>query len=104
MNSATWGRKRRAAMTATPTQPKVVSKGTVAPIALDARAVVRVAFGDCLSLRNWRSMDSAGKTPAGFKVGGRKLWRMRDLERWAHWEFPARPEFQRRLAELDRET
>ena len=76
----------------------------LALLALDARAVVRLAFGHCLSVRNWRSMDCAGKIPAGFKVGGRKLWRMRDLERWAHWEFPARPEFQRRLAELDGET
>ena len=50
------------------------------------------------SVLHWRSMDSAGKTPAGFKVGGRKLWRMRDLERWAQWGFCDRAEFQTRLA------
>ena len=78
---------------------KEKNTGTVSitPLALDARAVIRHVFGSCLSLRNWRSMDSAGKTPAGFKVGGRKLWRMRDLERWGEWGFCDRVEFQARL-------
>ena len=67
------------------------------PLAVDARGVIGSIFPGCFSLRTWRSMDAGGKTPAGFKVGGRKLWRMRDLERWAEWGFCDRAEFQARL-------
>ena len=67
------------------------------PLAHDARAVVRLEFDGCLSLRTWRSMDAAAKTPAGFRVGGKKLWRVRDLQRWSQWGFPNREDFEARM-------
>ena len=60
------------------------------PLALDARAAAKMFS---LSLRTWRRMDSAGRIPPGFKLGGRKLWRRADLEQWAEWGFPDRAGF-----------
>ena len=51
-----------------------------------------------LSVRSWRRHDSSGRIPRGFKIGGRKVWRVSDLERWARWEFPDRARFEKRLA------
>ena len=51
-----------------------------------------------LSIRSWRRHDSSGRIPRGFKIVGRKVWRVSDLERWAQWEFPSRAEFEKRLA------
>lgn len=67
-------------------------------IAVDAGRIVADVFPD-LSLRLWRTWDAAGKIPRGFKIGGsaRKMWRLADLRRWADWEFPARPDFERLL-------
>ncbi|MCG3138057.1 MAG: hypothetical protein HJJLKODD_01914 [Phycisphaerae bacterium] len=49
------------------------------------------------SVRTLRRMDSDGRLPAGFKLGGRKLWRVVDLERWAELGFPARTDFERQV-------
>ena len=51
------------------------------------------------SVRTLRRMDSAGRLPRGFKVGGRKVWRVTDLRLWCEWGFPARDEFEMRLQE-----
>lgn len=67
-----------------------------APIAIDAERVVTVLFPD-LSLRTWRRIDSSGKCPRAFSVGGRKLWRTSDLQSWAAWGFPNRAEFEATL-------
>ena len=75
--------------------PKPNGKGrdlpTVAPVTVDARGVA-VMFS--LSVRTVRRLDSSGKIPPGFKIGGRKLWRLRDLRLWSERGFPARREFQ----------
>ena len=88
----------------TPTTGPPAGDGQISPIAVDARGVVERVFPGCFALRTWRTRDAQGAVPAGFRVGGRRLWRVRDLELWARWGFPARPEFQRRLAELDGKT
>ena len=49
------------------------------------------------SIRTLRRMDSAGKLPRGFKLGGRKLWRVSDLRLWTEWGFPERQEFEAKL-------
>ncbi len=41
--------------------------------------------------------DSGGKLPRGFKVGGRKVWRISDLQRWCEWGFPDRARFELKL-------
>lgn len=74
------------------------------PLAVDARGVIERVFPGCFWLRTWRTRDAQGSVPAGFLVGGRRLWRVRDLDLWARWGFPVRDEFQARLAELDGAT
>ncbi len=63
------------------------------PIALPAQQICGHIIG--VSLPTWRRMDAGGKIPRGFTVGGRKLWRVSDLERWAAAGFPDRAEFER---------
>ena len=72
------------------------------PLALDA-AHITSADGPFpnLSLRTWRSLDSAGKVPRGHFVGGRKLWRTSDLQLWTAWAFPDRTEFEQRLHAME---
>jgi hypothetical protein len=65
-------------------------------IAVDAERIVTEVFPD-FSLRSWRRWDAAGKTPRGFMVGGRKVWRIADLKQWAEWGFPARATFEAHL-------
>ncbi len=48
------------------------------------------------SVRTLRRMDSSGKMPRGFKIGGRKVWRVDDLRLWTAWGFPSRTEFEAR--------
>ena len=73
------------------------SRSTVQPImpaVVDARGVAAMFS---LSIRTVRRLASSGKIPSGFKVGGRKLWRISDLQLWSEWGFPCRGEFQNRL-------
>ncbi len=60
-------------------------------LAADAKTAA-AAFS--VSLRTWRRWDSAGKCPRGFAIGGRKLWRLCDLELWASLGFPKRKQFE----------
>ena len=67
---------------------------TIEPLALDIRQVSKIVpFG----IRTLRRMDAAGLMPRGFKVGGRKLWRLSDLKLWVQWGFPSRAEFESKL-------
>ena len=84
-------------MKTTTTDNEVAPNGTLV-IGLDARGVVAGVF-PVFSLGTWRRMDSAGKVPRGFRVGGRKLWRLADLRRWADAGFPDRREFDARALE-----
>lgn len=68
-------------------------------LAVDAKRIVSEVFPD-ISLRTWRRLDAIGGVPAGFFVGGRKLWRISDLKLWAEWEFCKRHEFECRLDRL----
>ncbi len=49
------------------------------------------------AVRTLRRMDTSGRLPLGFKVGGRKLWRLSDLQLWSEWGFPDRAEFEARM-------
>ena len=67
------------------------------PLAVDVRQMARmVPFG----VRTLRRMDASGRIPSGFKVGGRKLWRVSDLTLWASWGFPERTEFECKVKNL----
>ena len=67
-------------------------------LAVDVRQMAEMVP---FSVRTLRRMDSGGKLPRGFKVGGRKLWRVSDLQLWSKWGFPERREFEARLKNLD---
>ncbi len=60
-------------------------------LAVDAK---EAAVAVSVSLRTWRRWDSSGKCPKGFSIGGRKLWRLCDLELWASQGFPERAAFE----------
>ena len=63
-------------------------------LAVDVKQMARMVP---FSVRTLRRMDAAGKLPRGFKLSGRKLWRVSDLRLWAAWGFPERKEFDERL-------
>lgn len=48
-----------------------------------------------LSVRAIERLDAAAKCPRGFTIGGRRVWRVADLRRWAELGFPCRQEFER---------
>ena len=60
-------------------------------LAVDVRLIAKMVP---FSVRTLRRMDSAGKLPCGFKIGGRKLWRVSDLKLWTQLGFPSREEFE----------
>jgi predicted DNA-binding transcriptional regulator AlpA len=49
-----------------------------------------------VSLATWWRWDSAGKIPAGVKIGGVKLWRRRELLAWIVAGCPERQKWQAR--------
>ncbi len=64
-------------------------------LAVDVRGMAQLLP---FSVRSLRRMDSAGKLPRGFKLGGRKLWRTADLRSWAELGFPDRKVFEQKTA------
>ena len=46
-----------------------------------------------VSERAWWRLDSAGKVPPSFMLGGRRVWRTDDLKRWAEIGYPSRDAF-----------
>lgn len=68
------------------------------PLALGTAELIARCFPS-FSERTWRRWDSAGRTPRGFKVCGKKVWNVRDLELWAAWGYPKRADFERRQRE-----
>ncbi len=50
------------------------------PIAVGAREAARLCG---ISPRSWWRLVAMGKTPPGYKLGGRRVWRIADLKAWA---------------------
>ncbi len=61
------------------------------PLVGDARAVARLL--DC-GLRTVRTMDAAGKLPRPLRIGGRVVWRVRELRAWLNAGAPPREEWE----------
>ena len=57
-----------------------------------AEAAVMFSIG----LRTWWRWNASGKCPKAFRINGRVLWRIVDLERWSAAGFPGREQFQQR--------
>lgn len=66
-------------------------------LAVDVRQMAKMVP---FAVRTLRRMDSGGRLPRGFKIGGRKLWRFSDLRLWTEWGFPDREEFEARLRSI----
>lgn len=76
-----------------PHAPADSASGNLAPLAVDAAGAAQLFS---VGLRTWRRWDSSGKCPRGYGIGGRKLWRRSDLDRWAALGFPDRAAFEAR--------
>jgi len=63
----------------------------VEPIAVDKRGVAAMVP---LSPRSIERLDAAARMPAGFRLGGRRVWRVADIRRWASLGFPSRKDFE----------
>lgn len=60
-------------------------------LAVDARQITKLLP---FSLATVRRMDKNAMLPKGFKVKGRKVWRVSDLRKWCELGFPSRKEFE----------
>lgn len=67
---------------------------TIEPLAVDIKQLAKIVP---FAVRTLRRMDASGKLPRGFKVGGRKVWRLSDIRLWCEWGFPPRAVFEERL-------
>lgn len=45
--------------------------------------------------RSWWNLVNSGRAPAGFKLGGRRLWDVAELKRWVAADCPRRDESKR---------
>jgi len=82
---------------ADPARPATVDKpaaGQLAPLHVDAVEAARLC-GVGRSL--WLELHTRGEVPAGFKLGRRLLWSIRELELWDAAGRPAREQFNRIL-------
>ncbi len=75
-------------------EPNGIETAEGLAVAVDAQGIVDRVFPGCFSLRTWRTYDAGGRCPRGFRVGGRKVWRIDDLRAWAEMGFPGRQDFE----------
>ncbi|MBX7104510.1 MAG: hypothetical protein K1X57_10550 [Gemmataceae bacterium] len=54
------------------------------------------------SLPTWDRMSAAGLNPAGFKVGGARVYRVEELEAWVRAECPPRDVWAARWAAIEK--
>jgi predicted DNA-binding transcriptional regulator AlpA len=69
------------------------------PLLVDASAAAALCG---VSNATWYRLMSAGKVPAPVRLGGRVLWRVRELELWTDHGCPERVEWLMIKAEADR--
>lgn len=53
------------------------------------------------AVRTLRTMRSKGLLPPAHKLGGKRLWLVADIQRWAEMKFPTEAEFVRMQAHRD---
>ncbi len=61
-------------------------------VAVDAKQAAAMFSS---SARTWRRWHTEGRIPEPHRLGGRVLWLVDELERWAEAGMPARHEWQR---------
>jgi predicted DNA-binding transcriptional regulator AlpA len=66
---------------------------SIEPAALDAR---RSAEFVGVSRAHWMRQCAAGNTPAGVRLGARRLWARAELEAWLLAGCPSRAQWERR--------
>jgi predicted DNA-binding transcriptional regulator AlpA len=85
--------------TTTPPADGKGGKPTLPPLLVDAGAAAKLCG---VSKATWYRLMSAGKVPAPIRLGGRVLWRVRELELWTEHGCPDRAEWLRIKAEAER--
>lgn len=70
------------------TQDAEIPSGTLAVSAKQIATMVP------FKIRSIRRMDASGRMPRGYIVGGKKVWRISDLEQWVVLGFPDREKFE----------
>ena len=67
-----------------------IKPSLIEPLLLQAKeAAALCGFG----LRTWHTYLASGKLPPSYKIAGRRIWKLRDLERWIEWDFPSLEQF-----------
>lgn len=51
----------------------------LSPLVVDARRLAKLL---CCGLRTVRTLDAAGKLPAPLRIGGRVVWRLKEIRDW----------------------
>jgi predicted DNA-binding transcriptional regulator AlpA len=76
---------------------ELLSHSGVAPVPSDALLLLtakRAAKVCGISLRTWRTYDSAGRIPRPVRIGRRTLWRREELCNWVVAGCPRRDEWE----------
>ena len=59
--------------------PPARRRRRLSPLVVDARRLARLL---CAGLRTVRTWDAAGKLPTPIRIGGRVVWRVREIRDW----------------------
>lgn len=73
---------------AIPSQPQ-----SLKPLVVDARRLAKLLG---VGLRTVRTWDAAGKLPKPIKLGGRVLWRVKEIRAWLSADAPERASWEAR--------
>lgn len=59
--------------------PPARKRRPLSPLVVDARRLAKLL---CCGVRSVRTWDAAGKLPMPIRIGGRVLWRMKEIRAW----------------------
>ena len=62
-----------------PDPPAGKRRRRLSPLVADARRLAKLL---CCGVRTVRTWDSAGKLPMPIRIGGRVVWRMKEIRAW----------------------
>ena len=62
-----------------PDPPARKRRRPLSPLVADARRLAKLL---CAGVRTVRTWDAAGKLPAPIRIGGRVVWRVREIRAW----------------------
>lgn len=75
--------------------PSARKRRRLSPLVVDARRLAKLL---CAGIRTVRTWDAAGKLPAPLRIGGRVVWRVREIRDWLDAGAPDRDTWTARQA------